>query len=145
MRPALPRRGFLRGMVPCRPANPSRRAGWEHAAPCRQTLGLRKQWRRLFRSFCPLFRRKGSTISASLTCPTASSSTLYTDVLFAQTRPWTRSQSRSQALCRSGSKGPLQPWEIQLLFWTTHIFSPHFERDNDLFLSAGCQGSGLGN
>lgn len=34
---------------------------------------------------------------------------------------------------------PLQPWEIQLLFWTGCIFSPQsrFESNNDVFLSPG--------
>lgn len=51
-----------------------------------------------------------------------------------------RSWSWSWVPWVSGSKGPLQPWEIQLLFWTRRIFSPqsHFESSNDLFLSPGC-------
>lgn len=51
-----------------------------------------------------------------------------------------RSWSWSWVPWVSSSKGPLQPWEIQLLFWTHRIFSPqsHFESSNDLFLSPGC-------
>ena len=58
VRPALPRQGFFRGMVPCKPANPGRRGGWEHAAPCSQTLGLQKQWQRFWLQLSSPFPQK---------------------------------------------------------------------------------------